>query len=315
MTTYNIYRREDGDTNQPVAIATGVTSKNYSDTTATRGRYYLYSVGAVKNSVEKVSDEKLMLFGQEWTPAELSTALYFDASNVVQSSGVVSQMDDLSGNAFHAIQSNNSLKPTVAAFANGALAVKFNGSSQYLEVATGSRSILNSVSAWWMFGVFKITQKSSDNDTLSFGSKAKMMIRGNANVLNIGGRRLSTDSYTSINGTTNIASKDIIGFVQANYSTRNLQGFVNATKEAESTSWLTSGLSDNSTAPVRIGANSSDNPGPGVFSNLQLGCIILGVGVLTEIERQKLEGWAAHKYGLTANLSSGHPYKTLAPVI
>jgi hypothetical protein len=34
---------------------------------------------------------------------------------------------------------------------------------------------------------------------------------------------------------------------------------------------------------------------------------------LTEAERQKLEGYLAHKWGLTAGLDAGHPYKTTAP--
>lgn len=55
--TFNIYRREVGDTNPPVEIATGLTSKAYSDATAVSGKSYLYSVGAVVNSFEKISDE------------------------------------------------------------------------------------------------------------------------------------------------------------------------------------------------------------------------------------------------------------------
>lgn len=56
-TNFNVYRREVGDTNPPVAIATGLTAKEHSDTTAVRGKSYLYSVGVVVNSVEKISDE------------------------------------------------------------------------------------------------------------------------------------------------------------------------------------------------------------------------------------------------------------------
>ena len=57
MTTFNVYRRKVGDTNPPVAIATGLTSKEYSDVTAEAGKSYLYSVGVVKNGIEKISDE------------------------------------------------------------------------------------------------------------------------------------------------------------------------------------------------------------------------------------------------------------------
>ena len=38
--TYNVYRR-DTISDTPVAIATGLTSKNYSDTTVVEGNTYL----------------------------------------------------------------------------------------------------------------------------------------------------------------------------------------------------------------------------------------------------------------------------------
>ncbi|MEN7538034.1 hypothetical protein [Aurantiacibacter flavus] len=38
----------------------------------------------------------------------------------------------------------------------------------------------------------------------------------------------------------------------------------------------------------------------------------LGYSMVTQ-DRQKIEGWLAHEFDLTANLSSGHPYKSTAP--
>ena len=34
---------------------------------------------------------------------------------------------------------------------------------------------------------------------------------------------------------------------------------------------------------------------------------------LSQSDREKVEGYLAHKWGLTADLPSGHPYKTAAP--
>lgn len=55
-TTYNIYQRENLD-QQPVQIATGLTSKNYAVSGLIKGKKYLFSVGAVKSGLEKISDE------------------------------------------------------------------------------------------------------------------------------------------------------------------------------------------------------------------------------------------------------------------
>ena len=37
--------------------------------------------------------------------------------------------------------------------------------------------------------------------------------------------------------------------------------------------------------------------------------------VPTNDNRQRLEGYLAHKWGLTANLPAGHPYKTNPPMV
>ena len=41
--------------------------------------------------------------------------------------------------------------------------------------------------------------------------------------------------------------------------------------------------------------------------------ILVGGSTLDTNQRQKIEGYLAHKYGLTGNLPSDHPYKTAAP--
>lgn len=57
MTAFNVYRREVGDPNSPVAIAIGLTSMSYSDGTAEEDKIYLYSIGAVRSGLEKISNE------------------------------------------------------------------------------------------------------------------------------------------------------------------------------------------------------------------------------------------------------------------
>ena len=76
MTTFNIYRRESNDINPPVAIATGVDIKSYSDSTATHGDVYLYSIGAVISGTEKMSSEiKIQAGDLDWN--NVVSLLYF----------------------------------------------------------------------------------------------------------------------------------------------------------------------------------------------------------------------------------------------
>lgn len=87
MTTFNVYRRESNDTNPPVAIITGLTSMSYSDSTAELGKTYLYSIGAVKNGLEKVGSEIAVVASIQ--PSELlifADASTFPSSTIVDSS-------------------------------------------------------------------------------------------------------------------------------------------------------------------------------------------------------------------------------------
>src|SRR5258706_12126795 len=58
--------------------------------------------------------------GAAWTPASVTTAFWYDASNagsITQSGGTVSQWNDLSGNARHLTQATTALQPTYTASA------------------------------------------------------------------------------------------------------------------------------------------------------------------------------------------------------
>lgn len=82
MTTFNIYRRESSDINPPVAIATGLTSMFYSDATASEGKTYLYSVGAIKNGFEKISSEVLVKTSNSIITIQISDGKVGDVDGV-----------------------------------------------------------------------------------------------------------------------------------------------------------------------------------------------------------------------------------------
>ena len=56
----NYYRSETpmNPESMPVATATGITGLTYTDTTATRGKFYYVRFGSVRSGVEKISEEK-----------------------------------------------------------------------------------------------------------------------------------------------------------------------------------------------------------------------------------------------------------------
>lgn len=58
--SYKVYRSTSpmNPSSLPVPLATGITAKSYSDTTAVTGNPYYYRVASVKSGIEKISSEK-----------------------------------------------------------------------------------------------------------------------------------------------------------------------------------------------------------------------------------------------------------------
>lgn len=327
MTTYNIYRREVGDTNQPVAIATGLTSKEYSDFTGIKGKYYLYSVGAVKNEIEKVSDEVEILAGVAWTPQHLVNlpSFWVDSENVIKdSSNRVSQLTDISGNNMNFTQSSNTQKPTLV---DGV--IRFDGVDDFLPSNSSALSVMRAVGSAFVFAVFsKRVLDTSDVDRSIFTVSTNANLSRLAIFAGLGGenrrnkicfivRQADTGSSVIIDSGFDMqADTDYIVFGEVDYINRRASLFVNGV-EIETKTGVFSGSAQSAntnSSNIRIGANNVITPA--AFAQSDISCIILRNSKLALTDdRQKLEGWAAHKYGLTDNLPLDHPYKTLTPYL
>ncbi len=66
---------------------------------------------------------------------------------------------------------------------------------------------------------------------------------------------------------------------------------------------------------VTLGAFATATTSPTGFSNMDVAAVVVSNSTATTAEMEKLEGWAAHKYGLTVVLPTAHPYKTSAPTV
>lgn len=297
-------------------------ARSHTDTNIEIGKTYHVRVGSIKNEVEKLSDEHIVKAGVLWTPSALPTEMFYIADNVVyDSSNRISQLTDMSGKARHATQSTNSAKPLLSAFPDTQeKAISFDGVDDYFWQS--NTSYLNGVSGVWCFSVdvssvktgynyiFQSQYASSSGPKSAFG-----YVSGNVYA---GGRRQVSNSWAEIRDSASSATQKNIIFSQLNYSEAKELIFRNGLNVATNNSFLTAGVADSS--PLHgssIGAYVSNNVAStfdGGF-NGKTGCIIVGVGVLSASDRQKIEGWAAHKYGLTGNLPSDHPYKTLIPTL
>lgn len=309
------------DVDLPTPIATGITPiKTYDDTTVVTGNTYYYKVRAKRGSVSVVSGQLVALAGVLWTPENITTSMYFNADNVtIDGSNRVSQWTDLSGNDRHAVQSNNSRKPIANTFTGGQNALSFDGVDDLLWV--GSTDYLDNVSGAWIFSVNNLASKSGYTAIVS-----SILSTGNGHIVNgfyndkyrIGSRRLDSDSFVTLVDTTAISGASHITFSQVDFANADSFLYVDGTQNASSTSHGTSGnTSSTYTYNTVIGAYAGSESGSDYNSGIngKLGCVVIGAGVLSSSDREKLEGWAAHKYGLQSSLPSGHPYKNTPPLL
>lgn len=224
-----------------------------------------------------------------WTPAELSTEAWFDASDldsITESGGAVSQWDDKSGNARNVTQGNGSLQPTTDSRTLNGLNVLDFQQPNYMQKSGFT------VTAPVMFGI--VTQADLTGDKTIFDS----FVAGNRCML----RRRSGGAVSLYGGT-----------------------FLNGT-DIDQAVFIGSGVLDGATSSILVnGDNQIDgNAGAGYLNGITIGADYTKAttrdfdGIIAELviaqgddiaTRQKIEGYLAWKWGLEGLLPSGHPYR------
>ena len=266
-----------------------------------------------------------------WNPSMISTALWLDAadaSTITTVSGAVSQWNDKSGNGRTFSQPTVAARPTLtAAGLNGRNIVTF-GSTLFIGAATASD---------WGF------IHGSQNSIIGVAAPSLTVDPG-ANVQIIGTRSSGFTAgvqfiYVDLSPNNN------------NFRHRNIRGSdalsaIDAftgdnTHPAANTATLYSILSDPTNATAADRSSIRFNGGSSIATNtetnspsssatapqfaLRLGNeaassfsgywaeLVVTSNLASTLNRQRIEGYLAHKWGLTANLPAGHPYKSVGP--
>ena len=320
MTTYNVYQRETLD-QTPVQIATGLTSKNYAVSGLTKGKKYLFSIGAVKSGLEKISGEKLVLAGIEWTPLLISPAfLLDDESNFTLEGNLVTLWGSRSSSYFFG-QSTQSYKPLLVNNGlNERKIIRFDGVNDILFNNTSALRSVTSNKQYISF--FAVVKRNSGNGVLSAitnnSGGSRFTIGMSSTALNTYARRLDADSESS--RSKSVAGGWLMIFQKIDFSTRTLETHINGLLVESVSSFVTSGSTSNtlSDRPLSIGGfpnGTGDNPASGANLGIDLASYFLLNNSILQSDIDKCFGYAAHKYGLTNNLPTDHPYKTLIPTV
>ena len=236
-----------------------------------------------------------------------------DSSTITESGGVVSQWNDKSSNANHFVQTISGKRPLVIAGTGGNV-IKFDGVDDFL-IQQSLRSLTN-------FSVFIVWEQS----TLQPGQRL-IDARGTGAAGSVKGWSLKNYSTgTSVD----------IGIVdEGNGNAQNSRGPYTPAFNTNISCFL---FDSGGTSQVYINENFVNtlfNVGTGVvntclnslniclgtnangqntqFLNGSIGDVLIFNQPANTSQRNTIAGYLAHKRGLSANLPSGHPYKTVAP--
>jgi hypothetical protein len=235
-----------------------------------------------------------------WTPASLVTVAWYDAAdtNTITKDGSnrVSQWRDKSGNNRHVSQSTDSKKPLSGTRTmNGLSGLDFFDRAQFLAIS--SNMVSQPLAA---IAVAQFDAAGQDLTVFDGYSTTRCMMRlRNTNKLGVYAGSAYVDGATTSNETV-IASAEFNG---ASSKIRKNGG--TAATGNPGTGGLSAGLTIGG-----IPGGSSSYGMDGLICEL-----VFVSGSLTDTERQKIEGYLAHKWGLATNLPSDHPYKDTAPGI
>jgi hypothetical protein len=244
-----------------------------------------------------------------WNPSMIQTALWLDAadaSTVTTVSGAVSQWNDKSGNGRNATQSTSGKRPLLAvAGLNSKNVIDCDGVDDELSLA----NVLSLTSVnQSLFLVAKRdnaagrTEISIAIGNLTTSDAVADVPRWSDNVMySQVGYAANRPAPTSVITNQPYISSITGGTIQLSYTNGTLIG--TGTSQSTSPFSVTSGF---------VGSGSAVSAS-GRFFDGKIAEIVLLPLVADTTTRQKLEGYLAWKWGLTANLPAGHPYKTVGP--
>ena len=306
----------------PKAVLAGDV-RTYEDLDINLDRAYYIRIGSVRNGIEKISDET-SVFSSVFNPLEIPTIkIVLDDESFIEkdSSNRISKWFDRVGN-YEFAQSDNSFKPIDNVLLNGLSAKTFN-ISHMKNTNPQLMNIWNSVENVWAFCVYKSTELSGVDKSIihikNAGNAVGFSAEAGAPAANNKPFAYARAQNSSPIGT--IADSDIhvndwvFVFYEINMKENSGKISVNGVTIIKENLWSTAPIKTQSLDAIDIEIGGLSRFMDGFRFVGSVASIMLGTGNsrVSDIDKLKLEGWAAHKYGLTDKLPIEHPYKKNSP--
>ena len=254
----------------------------------------------------------------QWTPALITTALWLDAADastmfdatsggsLVAPDGAVARWQDKSGNVNHAIQSTSGNRPTLKTnIQNGQSILRFDG----LDDRLGGVNTPCTTNAKTIIAVTKNANATGGTifqNRAGANGEAFLARNVKGGIITVAGDTTTTNTTISTDLSTAWESFTLSTWTQQS-SNRAVFYWNNGTNYATTGIPLTETKASGYTIGAFIGGAYG-----GHFPGDMCEVVILNSEASTDT-RQRIEGYLAHKWGLTANLPANHPYKVNPP--
>lgn len=244
-----------------------------------------------------------------WTPSDLDsgtlTAWYKADSLSLNDGDGVGSWTDSSGNGHTVAQLTGTRQPTFETNElNGLPVLRYDGTNDILsdgdiaDLDVGTGDI-------WLASVLKSTDDGAAQFFFEKGSNQFGLMCSRTGDLRA---RLGSNVNIPVQNSGNWSRTEFV-LVTASRVSSTCNGFVNGS-DMDTTGTTNTGSISNSNV-LDIGATAvGGNPMTGDIAE-----VLVGGATLSTVDRQKIEGYLAHRYGLEGNLPSDHPYKSAAPTI
>jgi len=270
--------------------------------------------------------------GRLWTPGDMSTPPRIwldDESAMVEASGGCSSWADRSGNNMHFLQSAAGARPVIVPGGlNGRRTLRFDGVDDYLLCSTqAANDFFRNTGAGWLMVCYNkrsaetvATNKAIFTATAAAGT-ARFVVQASSassaiDYPELGIRRLDSDSYKSLPSDAAARQRWAFVYFQQAWQTATSTIYMDGSKSAEAVGLVAAGKTSDTRGAYGLGLGAFSAATVTRFLDADIAAVVAGNdAVPTDLDRQRLEGWAAHRYGLAASLPLNHPYKYVPPVV
>lgn len=282
-------------------------------------------------TAESVADSINVTNVEYWTPIMANYPAYAwfvsdDAQNTVNGSNQYTAWFDLTGNGHHGQAQKSFGTPAInkSTWSNGREVASIGGGNTastflldnsvgFLRNKTGATVAMVYYAPTYVGegtrGLFACYTNTGNPRLFLSPSQPS----GGVNSPHIKGRRLDADSESSItSGSARIGEHLIIASID--YANSNASIYSAYGLDASTATWSTDGSSSDTdaNAGVRLGKHGDGGTGQSGLGGY-IAEVVMWDSVISDDDRQKLEGYLAWKWDLVSQLPANHPYKNDPP--